>query len=170
MLLDYQKAISMFRSNFVKQFFILFFILVIHFGTRSFLLFKWQKYKNYFYYKGSPIPVTMDAFYYMRLSKDLSKDGRISTLRVFRLPFIALLGAYLEKSTKLSLEKIAFYLPGILSIFSSFAVYYLGYSLKDEMLGLLTFLIFNSFVLWLTRSGFGWFDTDPLNPFFFTIL
>jgi len=137
----------------------------------------WKTYHQYFFYKGLPLMTTMDAYYYLRLTSDFlshkytSKD-ELSPIgkRPYPIPLLVLLTAGLKQLSHLPLEKIAFFLPCVLSL-----LMIIPYLLWGECLGgSLTFFVaatlgMSSFY-WYSRTCLGRFDTDSLIPFFVYII
>jgi len=116
---------------------------------------------------------TMDAYYYLRLSSDLlshryTPQDKLSPIgkRPYPIPLLVVLTTGLKHLMHLPLEKMAFFLPCILSL-----LMIVPYLLWGECLGgNLTFFVaaalgMSSFY-WYERTCLGRFDTDSLIPFF----
>ncbi len=152
---------------------ILFFLTLFGLLVRFVHLSHWYKNKSICFYQNEPIMTTMDAYYYLRLTRDYLKgqytpNDPISPIRVRPMPppLLVSLTAFVHKLTNFSVTKIAFYLPCILSVFMSIPYFFWTRELGGNIALLVAGLIGVSSYYWYSRTCLGRFDTDSLIPFF----
>jgi len=125
---------------------------------------------------GTYIMTTLDAYYYLRLSKEFLNgtydDFDELSGRPFPrpIPLLSSLLVAINKISGLSLEKIGFFLPPFLSGFSFLIFYLWGRITGGNMVFAFSGLLFSGSFFWYIRTGFGRFDTDSFIPVFIFIL
>ncbi|SFM67411.1 STT3 domain-containing protein [Thermodesulforhabdus norvegica] len=134
----------------------------------------WNQRASLYYYDGNkPLVTTMDGYYYLRLSREYargdfgSKDD-LSPIGKKPQPFslLPLLSASVHKVSKIPIEKIAFFLPVILSSLMALIYVAWGMVLGGPFLALASSIVGGSVYYWYTRTCLGRFDTDALIPVF----
>ncbi len=140
----------------------------------------WQKYKQYCYYKGQPLLTTLDAYYHLRLARDIiqgnykAKDEKrcppdyIARPKV--PPLLSILAAYLSKFSGLSLNWIGLLLPPVLGCLVIIPCFLWGSAFGGYLTGLASSLLTVTGYIYYHRTRIGWFDTDILNVFFIFII
>ncbi len=166
---------------------VIFFGLYIRFDDISF----WEKNKNLFFYKESPIYSEYDSYYFARLSLDVKeekfKPGLIDNYRFFpdnsseaKLDedtkfyaeytisgkFLSILWAYLSKWFGISLEKLTWYLVPILAVLVAIPLFIYLKDMGYPYAGLIGGLVAISAPMYLSRTNLMRLDHDMLNLFF----
>lgn len=132
----------------------------------------WKRYHDLFFYEGRPLLVGMDAYYYLRLTKDLLehryhlKDELRPGLRPSPPPLLVVITALLKKITNVPLEWWAFFLPPLFASFLVFPLYLWGRLFQGPLTAFGASLLGGGTFYWYTRTSLGRFDTDALLPFF----
>jgi asparagine N-glycosylation enzyme membrane subunit Stt3 len=132
-----------------------------------------QNKKVFFFDQDLPLMTTQDAYYYLRLTRELI-DGQYQAVdekrpgfeRPSPVPLIVSVTALLHRTTSIPLERIAFYLPPALGSLMAVILFLWGKALGGRVVALMTSLAGISGVYWCLRSSLGRFDTDCLNPVF----
>lgn len=159
----------------------------------------WQQYSKRFFFAEPAIPLmlTVDAYYYIDLANDLltdqyeplDSDRFVPQVhrRPHPVPLMSVVLATLAKITGQPLEWLALFLPAFFGLLLALPVYLFGYwfgsqdptwqkkSLPErQFAGHLTALTATLIALvspaFFKRSMLGWFDTDPLNVVFATLV
>ena len=140
----------------------------------------WQKHKEYCYYKNEPLVTTLDAYYHLRLARDIiqgnykakdEKRGLPDYMARPRVPpLLSVLAAYLSKSSGLSLNWIALLLPPVLGCLVIIPCFLWGKVLGGYLVGFTASLLAVTSYIYYLRTKIGWFDTDILNIFFILII
>ena len=74
-----------------------------------------ETHKLYFFENNLPLMTTLDAYFYLRIAKIASSEGPYSHYSATSLPLLSVIPAAIHDATGAQLEKIAFYLPPLLS-------------------------------------------------------
>lgn len=123
----------------------------------------------------NPLLTTPDAYYYLRLANEVSSNTYKSAsklrpdARPERPPLISLLVGSLFK-TPASLQKAAFYLSPILSLGIIVVLFLFGAEIKNLYFACVAGIFTALSPIWMMRTSPGYFDTDPLNLFFFWLI
>ncbi len=154
----------------------------------------WEKNKDLFFYKGSPIYSEYDSYYFARLALDIKegkfKPGKIDNYRFFpdnsskgKLNketkfytkyavsgnFLSIIWAYLSNWFNISLEKLTWYLVPILAVIVAIPVFLYLKDLGYPYAGVIGGLIAVSAPMYFLRTNLMRLDHDMLNlafPFF----
>jgi hypothetical protein len=129
--------------------------------------------QSFFYDQNIPVMITFDAYYYLRLTSDLIKgqyhdvdEKRPGSERPRPVPLLVSMTALIYQITDIPIERVAFYLPPVLSSLM-FIVYLLwGYTLGGPFVALAASLAGTSSYGWSRCTWAGNFDTDCLIPVF----
>ena len=122
------------------------------------------RHEQYFMQNGDPLMTTLDAYHFMKAVKyRLSGRGNSGP---GASPLLTSLTACLQRATRLSLEKTAFYMPPILAAFMALIYYWWGREFGGTFFWLLAGFIGAGSYYYYMRTCLGRFDTDSLIPFF----
>lgn len=142
--------------------------------VRCFHLKGWDQRASLYYYSGDkPLVTTMDGYYYLRLSRDYYRGNfesrdELSPIGEKPKPFslLPLLTALIQKISKVPIEKIAFFIPVLLSGFMVLVYVAWGTAIGGPFLALSAAVIGGGAYYWYARTCLGRFDTDALIPVF----
>jgi hypothetical protein len=129
--------------------------------------------ESFFYDQNIPLMATFDAYYYLRLTSDLTKgqyhdvdEKRPGSERPRPIPLLVSMTALIHQMTDIPIERIAFYLPPILASLMLFVYLLWGNTLGGPFVVLAASLAGTSSYWWFSRTWAGRFDTDCLIPVF----
>jgi len=167
----------MIRKILTNNCFLVFILIVFSLGLRLWHLRDWNKYKTAFFYDKRPLMTTMDAYYYLRLTRDLVSNNykhkdKLSPIqnRPYRIPLLVLITAGIKKITPFPLEWIAFFIPCVLSLLIIIPYFLWGKHLGGKLTFFISSLKGVSSFYWYKRTCLGRFDTDSLIPFFIYLI
>ena len=167
----------MIRKILTNNCFLVFILIVFSLGLRLWHLRDWNKYKIAFFYDKRPLMTTMDAYYYLRLTRDLVSNNykhkdKLSPIqnRPYPIPLLVLITAGIKKITPFPLEWIAFFIPCVLSLLIIIPYFLWGKHLGGKLTFFISSLIGVSSFYWYKRTCLGRFDTDSLIPFFIYLI
>ena len=130
----------------------------------------------YNFLHGERLITNMDGYFFLRHARDWAQ-GQYSTEDPLRYqsrpaypPPISLIASYMHTEFGLGLMESAFFIPPILGALTAVLLVLVGRGLRSYGVGACAALFSASSHLWMTRTRLGWFDTDCLNLFFFTLL
>lgn len=176
-----------------KFYFYFLFLTLIFFGL--YIRFEdinlWQRHKDLFFYKKSPIYSEYDSYYFARLSLDFKegkfKPGLIDNYRFFpdnsskakldednkfyaeyNIPgnFLSIIWAYLSEWFGISLETLTWYLVPLLSVLVALPLFLYLKEMGYPYAGLIGGLVAVSAPMYFFRTNLMRLDHDMLNLFF----
>ena len=160
-----------------KEWLLIFLAIIFSLGVRLIHLERgWKQYHDLFFYEGRPLLVGMDAYYYLRLTRDLLEhrylphDELRAAPRLKPPPLLVVLSATLSRLSGVHIEWWAFFLPPLLASFLVVPLYLWGRVFGGPWGGFLTALLGAGTWYWYSRTPLGRFDTDCLLPFFIFII
>ncbi|MBW1788472.1 MAG: hypothetical protein JRK53_17925 [Deltaproteobacteria bacterium] len=122
------------------------------------------RHDQYFTQNGDPLMTTLDAYHFMTAVKHKLKGKKERGPGAS--PLLVVLTAGLQKATKSSLEKTAFFLPPLLAAFMALIYWWWGREFGGAFFWLMAGLIGMGSFYYYMRTCLGRFDTDSLIPFF----
>lgn len=167
-------------------------ILLGAFFIRFDSLFFWLDHKERFFFdqQRTPLTLTVDAYYYLDIAKELRagnyqafdprRRAPLGLTRVSTPPLISVLLAGLAEISGLSLEMIAILLPALWGALTGLPVYLFAERMfrrpgavdqgpwlsASQIAGLTAAALTLVAPKLVVRTSIGWFDTDGLNMFF----
>ena len=164
------------------------------FFVRFYDLDYWLENKEFYFFDHQQLPIliSIDAYYYLDIAKellegkyqhlDLNRHVPHGHINSFIPPLLSLILSYLAKLFSAPLEWVALLLPAFLGSLIAIPAYLLGYAFGQRMkspfireenretaatvMGLTTALFTSLSPMLVSRSSVGWCDTDSLNVFF----
>lgn len=137
---------------------------------------RWIEEPERAFYSGEPLLKTSDGYYYLAYSRDILHDNYSeidqkravpdSPRRPFPPPLLSVITALSARLTSLSLNWTALILPALAGPLLVIPLYGIGSFFGGWLTGILSALLGVTADYLVSRSSAGWFDTDPLIPFF----
>ena len=131
------------------------------------------------HYQGQPLLTAADGYLYLSLVRDLQNDtySAINNLRIFpesiRRPFpppLLVLFTYALAMTGWDILWIACFMPVFMGLLVIIPCCWLGYRLADFTTGVIASACILLAPVYLSRTEFGWYDTDCLILFFLLLI
>jgi dolichyl-diphosphooligosaccharide--protein glycosyltransferase len=136
----------------------------------------WLDHPERTFFNGDPLLTNYDGYFFLSQARDLV-EGNYSPVDTFRTvpehqqrpmppPLLSLMAAGIYRATPFSLLWVACVLPALLGVSLALPLYGIGRLYGGAAMGLSAAFLSVLSVGYLTRTHFGWFDTDCLNVTF----
>jgi len=152
---------------------ILIFIILIGISLRAQDLHDWKISPEAAFYKGEPLLINFDGYFYLSLARDLvdgnydkidkKRDVPIGVERRNTPPLLSVITAFIKKITPFSFMWIAVFIPVFLGPLLSVPMFYLGRQYGGTLMASVSALFSVVAYYYIYRSNLGWYDTDCLN-------
>ena len=135
-------------------------IMFLGFLVRVEDLREWRKKPHLAFYKGEPILINFDGYYYLKLARDFAQGRKDKSVKLSRIPLLSLTAGAVAKAGNLSLNWVGVLLPAFLGVLLAIPLYGFGRIYGGIIGGLASIPVALFSPYYVYRSSIGWFDTD----------